>query len=46
MPDARKDVANSREAGNTVDLMVNVGEILVDRFGPVLASTARQQGAA
>ena len=34
VPDAPKDIANWREAGYTAELMVNVGEMVIDGRGP------------
>ena len=45
IPDACEDNANWREAGYTVGLMVNAGEMVIDRRGPALARTAGQPGA-
>ena len=45
VPDAREDSANWREAGYSVEVMVNAGEMVIDGRGPALARTARQQGA-
>jgi hypothetical protein len=45
VPDVREDSANWREAGYSVELMVNAGEMVIDRHGSALARTARHQGA-
>ena len=45
VPDVREDSANWREAGYSVELMVNAGEMVIDRRGSALARTARHQGA-
>jgi hypothetical protein len=40
-PDAREDIANWREAGYSVGLMVNASEMVIDGRGPALARAAR-----
>ena len=45
VPDVREDIENWREAGYSVELMVNADEMVIDGRGPALARTAEQQGA-